>query len=1053
MKSVFTVLKVKPEEQLQVSLMLSTGFFMGIFIATYTVTAESLFLNQLADQLDQAFLVSGVFGIVSTVVFSFLQNRIKFSTLTTFSILAIVFFTLTVYLLYNYGDPSYQDEVLFSMYCLTGPMTAVLLLCYWGIFGRLFDFRQSKRIIGWIDTGQLVASILAFFLIPLTAAYFVETSNYLIVCTISILLSATLFLIISFRFPLSENDPGEFEPQVRKETSFGRIFKDPYVLLLSIFLVVSMVTFIFNQYAFQDLINKQYPDQRELTDFLAYFNGGIYFLSLIMQTFINDKIIGNYGIKISLYILPAIVSIFAVGALFTGIIFGYDIALTPSTFIFFFLFMALTRLFNATLRDSLETPVYKLLFIPLDSRYRFGIQAKVEGVVNESGRFIAGISIFLFALIPIFNMLWIPAIILILIGAYFVIGGKLYHGYRNKIREKLESPDFHQDKLEIGFTQITSRLEELLSFNHTSKAVFSFKLLEKINPAQVSQWINSLMKNADEDAREYAQRKMNELKGLSVSDRYVIRMDSSQTNGTKKNMVSKNDLERILNSGGDVSKERIQRLARSSVPEDRQYAAELLLHSSSEENISFLIELLNDIEPSVKSTAIKTATQKYNDEVIMALADNLGSPMFGNQAMSTLVLIGGKSLNILENAFYRHSNNTQVLIRIIQSIGRIGGQRAKDLLWNKIDYPDKMIVSQVLLSLGVCGFKAGVSQITRIKYAIESDIEDISWNLHAILEVGSSGDAKIIKQALEREIQNDIGHIYMLLAMLYDTRSIQLVKENIESGTTEGTTYAVELLDVFLSESLKQRVIPVLDELSVSERIKRLEPFYPRVELNDKLVLKFLINRDFTQSNRWTKAAVLHQIGVLKIADFKMDLIAQLFNSDLLIREVAAWALDQIDPKEYQVNASRLGEEIKQQLDDVIFHRDHQTHQMVYDKVMFFKSIEVFDGIPGVVLSNLADISVEVKLNPEESLIIDSKVNNDFYIIYSGNVEFYEKGKANGSYGKGQFIGEMVASPGFVNTHVLIAKEETVLLSINKDQFYELLADNVKLADRVLEYI
>ncbi|MEQ8425276.1 MAG: hypothetical protein RIA63_11240, partial [Cyclobacteriaceae bacterium] len=469
--------------------------------------------------------------------------------------------------------------------------------------------------------------------------------------------------------------------------------------------------------------------------------------------------------------------------------------------------------------------------------------------------------------------------------------------------------------------------------------------------------------------------------------------------------------------------------------------------------VSFLMELLQDPVPAVRSTAIKTAAQKHNDEVIMALVDNLGSPLFGNQAMSALVLIGSKTLNLLETAFYRYGNNSQVLTRIIQAIGRIGGNRAKDLLWNKIDYPDKMIVSQVLLSLGVCGFKAGVSQITRIKYAIESDIADISWNLNAIMEIGSNGDAMIIRQALEREIQNDIQHIYMLLAMLYDTHSIQLVKENIESGTTEGTTYAVELLDVFLSESLKQRVIPVLDDLSVSERIKRLETFYPRVELSDKLVLKFLINRDFSQSNRWTKATVLHQIGVLKVEDFKLDLIAQLFNNDNLIREVAAWALNQIDPNEYQTNSRRLGAEVKDSLDQVIFEREHQTRQMLYSKVMFFKSIDVFEGIPGVALSNLADISSEIKMETQGSLVVDSRVNNDFYIVYSGLVEFYEKGNLKNEYSEGQFIGEMVSSPGFVNTNVLKAKKETVLLSVNKDQFYELLADNVRLADRVLEYI
>ena len=80
-----------------------------------------------------------------------------------------------------------------------------------------------------------------------------------------------------------------------------------------------------------------------------------------------------------------------------------------------------------------------------------------------------------------------------------------------------------------------------------------------------------------------------------------------------------------------------------------------------------------------------------------------------------------------------------MMLRVIQVIGRIGGQRAREILWSKIDYPNKIVVSQVLLSLGECGFKAGISQITRIKYAIESDIADISWNLSAIQEVGDEG--------------------------------------------------------------------------------------------------------------------------------------------------------------------------------------------------------------------------------------------------------------------------------------------------------------------------
>jgi ATP:ADP antiporter, AAA family len=1051
LNSVLSTLNVKEEERLQVLLMLGAGFFMGIFIATYQVTAESLFLNRLSGQLNKAFLISGVLGIASTFFFASVQNRVKFTNLTISSILIIVSITSAIYFLYHYGDVRYQDDVLFAMYCLTGPITAILLLCYWGIFGRLFNFKQSKRIIGWIDTGQLVAIILANFLIPITSSFFGKTDNYLIVCNISILIASSIFIIISLKFPLNKNNPKEFDETVRKETRFNRMFKDPYIILLGLFLMTSMATYVFSQYSFQNIINVQYPNQRELTNFLAYFNGSIYAISLFMQTFVNDKILSNYGMRTSLFILPVIVGVFALGSVVTGLIFGFDPAGDPTTFIFFFLFVALTRLFNGMLRDSLENPVFKLLFIPLDNRYRFGIQSKVEGVLNESGRFIAGVVIFAFTLIVGFKIILIPVIILILIGLYIFFTISLYSGYRSKIRAKLETKDNSQEKLEVGFAQVTKRLEAELNQTNTGKAVFSFKLLEKINPAQVPAWVNTLMSNGSEDARDYAQRRMNEIKGLSVSERYIIRSDKSDT--SQKNVLSKADLELIINSGGDVTKARIQRLSRSTEPEDRQYAAELLLHSSSDENISFLIELLNDPEPRVRYTAIKTAIKKNNNEVVFSLIENLSNPLYSNQAMNALVLVGAKALNFLDNAFYRSGQPTQTMLRIVQIMGRIGGQRAKDLLWNKIDYPDKVVVSQVLLSLGECGFKAGISQITRIKYAIESDIADLSWNLSAIQEVGNEGQAKQVKQALTLEIQNDIEHIYMLLAMLYDTRSIQLVKENIESGTTEGTTYAVELLDVFLSEQLKIRVIPVLDELSDAEKINRLEAFYPRVKLDEKLVLKFLINRDFSQSNRWTKATVLHQIGVLKIEQFTLDLIAQLFNPDYLIKEVAAWALYQIDKQSYHSNASRLGDQVKRNLDRVVLVSNETGNLMRLEKIKFFNSIKVFEGIAGLSLSFLADIAEEVILSANESMVIDEKTNHNFYIDYKGYVELYQKGEYKFTYRGGQFIGEMLSSPGFANSNILRATERTVLLRINKDQFYELLSDNVKLADKILDFV
>ncbi len=1051
-QSLLAFLNVRHEERLQVMLMLGAGFFMGIFFATYSVVAESLFLSTLGGELNKAFLVSGVLGIVATLLFSFVQNRIKFSNLTTFSILFVVAITAFFYVGYHYGPEEYKKPIIFFMFCMTGPITAILLLSYWGIFGRLFNFKQSKRIIGWIDTGQLIAVILANILIPITASFFPSTDNYLIICCLSIMVSAVHFIVISYKFPLIKNDPREFDASVVKETSMTKVLTDPYTKLLSLFLIISMVTLIFGQFTFQELIKVQYPNQRELTNFLAYFNGAIYGLSFIMQTFVNDKLISNYGIRIALMLLPIVVGVFVISASFTGLVFGYTPEMAPTSFIYFFLFVALIRLFNNMIRDSLENPMFKLLFIPIDNRYRFGIQSKVEGVVNETGRFTAGILIFVFATLPFFKIVWMPILIGVLIGSYFLVIRKLYTGYKAKIRSKLETTESSPEKLEIGYGQITHKLETRLLNEQPGVAVFSYKLLEKISPTNMSQWINSLIRNGKEETREYAQRKMNEMKGLSVSDRYVIHYDRAKSNVSDKNLLSKSELELIINSGGDITKSRILRLTRSHEPGDRQYAAELLLHTSSDENTSFLIELLNDPEPKVRYTAIKTSIKKNSPEVILALIENLSNPIYSNQAMSALVLIGGKALSQLESSFYRSGQTTQILIRIVQIIGRIGGQRGKDLLWNKIDYPDKVVVAKVLLAMGEAGFKAGIAQISRIKFAIENDIGDISWNLSAVVELGNEGFAKEVKEAVRAEISNDIDHVYMLMAMLHDTRSIQLVKENIESGTVEGTAFAIELLDVFLSEQLKERVIPVLDELSEQDRIKKLEVFYPRIELDEKLVLKFLINRDFTQTNRWTKACVLRQIGLFKIQEFTLDLIAQLFNPDRLIREMAAWALYQLDPELYETNAGRLGHEIQRELDAVI-KTGEQVDLMLFDKILFLSSIKIFTGISGLSLSFLADIAEVDLLKENDSLSLDERTNNNFYIVYAGEIDFYDKGVHQTVFKKGQFLGEMLSLSGFAKSNTLLAKEKSILLKLNKDLLYELLTENVKLADRILDYV
>lgn len=1052
-KALFLALNVRPEEERQVLLLLGKGFFMGIFLATYQVTAETLFLNRLEEYLKEAIMVSGFLGIIITVLFASLQTRIAFSRLALGNVIGVFIFTAGIFATFKLSDPSWQDYLVFLMFAMIGPILAVSLLGFWGIFGRMFDLRQSKRIIGGIDIGQLSAAIVTSFSIPFLEPFIPNTLSYLIISGISILISLVFLVLITVRYDLKKAEISTSKSE-HTGTGFINLSKNKYVRLLSVFLIFSMVAFTFVQYSFQNVVAQQYPEESELRNFLAIFNGSILILGLLLQTFVNDRIIGEYGLKISLIILPVILAVFTIGAIVAGTMFGYTIQ-AGTAFIWFFLFIALSRLFNFSLRDSLENPTFKLYFMPLDNRIRFDIQAKVEGVVNEASRFLAGLAIIGLSLLSYFELIhYSYALVLILVG-YFLIIGKLYNEYRNRIKLKLQ--DQQQSIEELPLTpseKLLNRLQDTLNDEQTNKVIFSFKLLEKVEPQLLPAHINTLMNHDSDDIRDFAQIKMNELRGLSVSDRYVISLDkSADTSG--KQVISGNDLMDMFKSG-DISKTRLSKLCKSDRSEDRQYAAELLGNSTDEESTSFLIELLHDIDPKVRNTAIKTAQKKYNNEVLNALIENLSNPAYSVQAANALTLIGGRTLANLESAFYKSGQSTAAMVKIIKIIGRIGGKKALEQLWSKIDYPDKVIVSQVLLALGNSGFKAGVTQIPRIKYAIESDIEDIAWNIGAINEITVDFFGKEIKKALEEEIDYDIEHIYMLLSMLYDSKSIQLVKENIESKTNEGVTYAIELLDVFLSEDLKQRIIPVLDDLPYQEKARKLEVFFPRERIDSTLVLKFLLNRDFSQTNRWTKACILYQIGLMKISEFSFDLIANLFNPDQMIRQMAAWALHEIDAESYKEHVKRLSEPMRKELDELILKpegRKFYWRSMKFEKVMFLKKIPVFDGAYGLVVAGVVDIIEEILLKEGESLSVDEHYNDNFYIVYKGSVNIYENGAIKGGTEEGEFIGELITSQRYLKSNLIVAVTETILFKVKKDDFYELLSDNVNLAHKMVHYV
>jgi hypothetical protein len=225
-----------------VVLLLIMSFFMGAFLATYSVAAQTLFLNHFSEPSDlpKAFMISGFFGLLATLGYNFLQSRIPFRVLALLSLLTITVITGFI----EFGKGYFEDDqlIFFLGYTQLAPFTLIILLVFWGAFNRLFNVRQSKRLLGTVDQGALIASLISFFTIPFVLGILEKSmgssekavESLYTISLISIIVFTVLFYVLSTYFS-NERWSLKRERELNHKLSIAGFFRNKYVLFLSLF--------------------------------------------------------------------------------------------------------------------------------------------------------------------------------------------------------------------------------------------------------------------------------------------------------------------------------------------------------------------------------------------------------------------------------------------------------------------------------------------------------------------------------------------------------------------------------------------------------------------------------------------------------------------------------------------------------------------------------------------------------------------------------------------------------------------------------------------------
>lgn len=1080
LQSFLAFLGGKPGEEKTMLLLLGKGFFMGVFLATYQVGAETLFIATLGEEyLDKAFFIAGALGIITTALFVYIQKRSNFSTLVASNSLLIFIFIALLRAAFWYFDYDQLDDgfqvLPFILFVMIGPVTAITLLGFWGIFGRIFDLKQAKRTIGGIDTGQLTATMIAFFSIPLLTRLNLidDTYDLLFISAFAAfgVMVFTIILVKDYNLDITTKTRVDENVQVRRIT-YADLFRDKYMRMLCLFMIFSMSSAVFANYIYISATEIMYPvdaetgDDAELRDFLSFANGAVMVLSFIIQSFINDIIIGRFGLRVSLMVMPLVLGLFTIGAIFSGHMFGYEEK--TDEFLYFFIFLVVGKVFTSSLKDALENPAFKLFFLPFDVKIRFDIQSRIEGVVNQVAILVAGglqITMGFMAFIGFihFELIHYAYFVLVLAGFIVYYAGKLYAEYRSQLQETLQDQKL---KLKGAGTKnehntINIIKKELRKRSH-ERALNALKLLEKMEPIILDFSLLDFIRADNKDVRKYAYGRLGYLKSFSTLD--ILEREIKKEEDTEVRVVAADTLE-VLQEIEDyeLSENGIKKLVRSTDIDDRVFAARALEKLEDDKFVPFLTELLRDINPTVRRAAITTAGKLKRPEFWNILIENLHIPAYSNYADSALIASGETVFYAIDSAFYKTGQQLDTMIRIVQIMGKIGGRTATEMLWKKIEFPDKTIISEILLSLSYIGFEAKDFQAARIRLAIESTIGDLAWNIKAVQEIPREDFFdKMIHSAFEEENKKNFDLIFMLLSMIYDSQSIKLVRDNIDLGTTDSVSFGIEMLDIFVDENLRPKLAAVLDDIPVDEKLKKLNNYFPPENFEDysDLLLQ-IVNRDYNNINKFTKCLAMYKLAQIRGQKVTIDMVANLFNPDYIMVQTAAATMYKLDQEAYHHHTKRLKSSLKKRLDKDIVPpvfkiEEEEFHQklLVIERAILLKQIEVFQAIPGVILLELSKKFDEIKV-AENTVIaeVGDMGSAPVYIVLKGKVRAdYEDGTSRMIEERG-IVGHKLILTSDQFPYNLTTEEECLLLTIGKDELYDAVSRNVEMVDGILTII
>ncbi len=796
--------------------------------------------------------------------------------------------------------------LVFAFYLWVTIYNVILISQFWLLANDFFDARQAKRAFGLIGGGGIIGGIIggfaAKYLAPLWGA-----EHLLLLVAGTCLITIILLRLLYTRHSEATRGTLHHEAMNGILSSVKTFRHSNYLLWIGLILGVTELVSTILDYQFKTIALKSFPDMNQLSGFFGAYYGYVNAASLALQVLFTGRVINNLGVKWAILIMPITIAGGSTIFLFAPVLWS----------------AILLKFGDDGLGNSVNRSAIELLYLPVDPAVKERMKIFIDSVVVRLSGGLGGIIILIYSSFISFSVVPLSVLVLPLTGIWLLLCVLTYRKYVDVFREGLKKRSIDPETVGLRIKDV-STLETLMHALNSSderQVLYAMEFLQRtgknhlISPLLLHHSSARVRLKVVQILSERGDRSnVSVLKGAIHDENVEVQAEAVST----LCLLEPESYDQMVRS---LAREKDSKLRRAAIlcashgsPEHQEKARQWLtemaqaadpdgsamrveaakalgkLPSSYHDLYSMLIK---DNNISVLKETIRSAAIGGNLELIPWLVEKLGDRKLKLEARHALLKYGTEIIPVLETALNDPSIDLWSRRHIPRTIGAFSTQQAVETLLKYSNHSDRFMRFKVLKTLNKSRLASSNLIFSRqnIEAWLRNEVEEHfhylalaeAIQIKARVEPVRSPFEGILAKTLEVKLLRSLDRIFRLLALIYPPRDILQAYSSLVSTQPSLRSGAIEFLDSILDRTIRRWILPVIDNISNDERLRKAQLIFPIKRTNRREAVIELVN----DADEWLAACAVYWIYLYRDSELYDQLISSSQRTEPLVRETA----------------------------------------------------------------------------------------------------------------------------------------------------------------------